>query len=200
MPRISGYLLIAAAGLAALPALADVSKNPQTAPKGRYDVDPPHAVVMFCIPHFGSTSNYCGWFPKVAGTLQFNGAQPEKSSLEASIDLARVQTRSDELDQRLRDDFFETPKFATATFKSTAVKVTGPNQGEITGDLTLHGVTKEVAIDASFVGGGKDPWGGERVGFTGTTKLTLADFAIKRDLGPAAKDVELIIDVEAVKQ
>jgi polyisoprenoid-binding protein YceI len=96
MGRIFRFLLLAAAGVfAALPAAADLSKNAQTAPKGKYEIDPPHAVVMFCIAHFGGTSNFCGWFPKVSGTLQFNGAEPEKSSVEATIDVALVATRSD---------------------------------------------------------------------------------------------------------
>jgi polyisoprenoid-binding protein YceI len=97
---------------------------------------------MFCISHYGGASNYCGWFPKLSGTLQFNGAQPDKSSVDVTLDVGAVQTRSDELDQRLRNDMFEAGKFGTATFKSTAVKVTGSNRGEVTGDQTMHGVTK----------------------------------------------------------
>src|SRR5262245_1431700 len=127
--------------ISALPAAADVSKNPQSAPKGSYDLVARHSTVHFCIAHLG-ISNYCGWFPKLSGTLHFNGGQAASSSVEVTIDLAKAQTRSDELDGRLRDDLFETSKFATATFKSTAIKVTGTNEGEITGDLNLHGVTK----------------------------------------------------------
>ena len=65
--------------------------------------------------------------------------------------------------------------------------------------IRLRGVTKEVAIDASYVGGGADPWGGNRVGFTGTTKITLADYGITFNLGPASKEVELTLDIEAVQ-
>lgn len=166
-----------AAGLAAWPAAADVSKNPQSAPKGRYELDPAHAVVMFCVPHFGGTSNYCGWIARPAGTLQFNGAQPDKSSVEVTLDLARVQTRSDELDQRLRGEFFEVAKFAAATFKSTSIKVTGDNQGEITGDLTLHGVTKPITLKTTFNGGQPRPIGsGHLIGFSAEGTLMLADF------------------------
>lgn len=195
--------LICLAALSALPAFADVSKNPQSAPKGTYRIDPPHAVVMFCIPHFGGTSNYCGWFPKVAGTLTFNGSQPEKSSVTATIDLARVQTRSDELDGRLRDDLFEVAKFGTATFKSTSVKVTGANEGEITGDLSLHGVTKPVTLKAKFNGGQPRPIGnGYIVGFSAEGTVKLADFSLT---GVAWKlfvgdDVTLRIEAEFVNE
>jgi polyisoprenoid-binding protein YceI len=93
----------------------------------------------------------------------------------------------------------DTAKFPTATFESTAVKSDG-NKATITGKLTLHGVTKDVTINAERLGGGPDPWKGFRQGFTGTTKLTLADFGITRDLGPASKDVELTLNVEGVKR
>ena len=117
------------------------------------------------------------------------------------IDTASVNSNHAERDKHLRsDDFLDVAKFPNATFVSTSVEPAGDGKATITGDLTLHGVTKEVKIDATFVGAGEDPWGGYRAGFTGTTKLTLADFAIKRDLGPSAKDVELILDVEGVRQ
>jgi polyisoprenoid-binding protein YceI len=189
--------------LAAWPVAADISTNALSAPKGTYRIDPPHAVVMFCIPHFGGTSNYCGWFAGVTGSLQFNGAQPEKSAIEATVDLKRVQTRSDELDQRLRDDLFEIAKFGTATFKSTAVKVTGKNSGEITGDLTLHGITKPVTLKATFNGGQPRPIGsGYVIGFSAAGSVKLADFALT---GVAWKvfvgdEVTLRIEAEFVNQ
>jgi polyisoprenoid-binding protein YceI len=179
MTGLLRMLAVIGAAVLALPATADVSTNPLSAPKGQYKVDPAHAVVMFCISHFGGTSDYCAWFPKIAGTLDFNGSQPEKSGVQASIDLAAVQTRSDELDRRLREDMFETAKFPAATFKSTAIKVTGKNEGEITGDLTLHGVTKPVTLKAKFNGGQARPIGsGYIVGFSATGTVKLADFAL----------------------
>ena len=88
----------------------------------------------------------------------------------------------------------------TATFESTSVKSTGEGTADITGDLTLNGVTKPVVIEAKFIGEGKDPWGGYRAGFEGTTTLKLKDFDIKIDLGPASQTVDLIISVEGVRQ
>ena len=135
------FYLIAALRLAAFPAAADVSTNPQSAPKGVYELSNGHSLITFCIKHVG-ISNYCGWFPKISGKLHFNGSQPQASRVDVSIDLSAVQTRSDELDGRLRNDLFETAKFGTATFKTNGSKITGTNQGDVEGDLTLHGVTR----------------------------------------------------------
>ena len=190
---------LAGLGLA-LMGSALLAASPASAADYAIDTKGQHAAITFRIKHLGF-SWLTGRFDKFSGTISYDDKDPSKSVVKVEIDPASVSSNHAERDKHLRsDDFLDTAKFPTATFVSKAVKASGDGKATITGDLTLHGVTKEVAIDASFVGGGKDPWGGERVGFTGTTKLTLADFAIKRDLGPAAKDVELIIDVEAVKQ
>jgi polyisoprenoid-binding protein YceI len=97
-------------------------------------------------------------------------------------------------------DFLNVSKYPTATFTSTAVKSTGAGTADITGNLTLNGVTKPVVIAATFVGEGNDPWGGYRAGFAGTTTLHLKDFDIQKDLGPASQDVQLIISFEGVRQ
>ncbi len=80
------------------------------------------------------------------------------------------------------------------------MKSTGTGTADITGNLTLNGVTKPVVIAAKFIGEGKDPWGGYRAGFEGSTSLHLKDFDIQKDLGPASQDVQLIISVEGVRQ
>ncbi len=175
--RLSSTLLIAAAfSLGAVPAWADVSSNPRSAPKGTYALSKAHSLVTFCIKHFG-ISDYCGWFPKISGTLEFNGSQPGNSRVDVVIDLSAVETRSDELDGRLRDELFEVTKFGTATFKSTGIKVTGDAQGDIVGDLTLHGVTRPVILKARFNGGLPSPFGaGHLVGFSADATIKLADF------------------------
>lgn len=171
-------LIAALLATTALPAFADdVSMNPLSAPKGKYKADPSHTSVMFCIHHNG-ISNYCGRFNGITGTLTFSGNQPEKSSLTVEIDVNSIDTPSDKLDTELKTSFFETAKFPTATFKSTAIKVTGKNEGEITGDLTLHGVTKPVTLKATFGGGKQHPLANTYViGFSGTAKIKHADFA-----------------------
>lgn len=159
-----------------------------------------HAAINFRIKHLGF-SWLTGRFDKFSGTFNFDDKNPAASSVKVDIDTASVNSNHGERDKHLRSaDFLEVDKFPTATFESTSVKPAGDGKAEIAGKLTLHGVTKDVVINATRVGGGNDPWGGYREGFTGTTKISLADFAIKKDLGPASKDVELILDVEGVKK
>ena len=177
--RLLPTLLIASVlSLGSPPASADVSTNPRSAPKGTYELSKAHSLVTFCINHLG-ISNYCGWFPKISGTLEFNGSQPANSRVEVAIDLVAVQTRSDELDRRLRDEVFEAAKFGSATFKSTGIKIIGENQGDIAGDLTLHGVTRPVVLKARFNGGLPSPLGaGYLIGFSADTTIKLADFGM----------------------
>jgi polyisoprenoid-binding protein YceI len=191
-------IIAAALSLCALPALADVSKNPQSAPKGVYDLVNRHSLVTYCVVHVG-ISNYCGWFPKLSGKLHFSGSQPANSELEVTIDLKAVQSRSDELDGRLRDEMFEVAKFPTATFKSTSIKVTGANQGEITGALTLHGVTKPITLKTTFNGGQPSPFGsGHLIGFSAEATVKLADFGLTGVLWKVfvADEVTLRIETE----
>ena len=145
-------LVAAVLGLGGGAASADVSTNPLSAPKGKYTLDPNHTNVTFCILHMG-IANYCGRFNTVSGSASFNGSQPEKSSAKISIDVASVDTPSDKLDEELRGNFFETAKFSGARFETTAIEVTGKNEGLITGNLTLHGVTKPVTLKTKFNGG-----------------------------------------------
>lgn len=186
----------------ALPAMMAVLATvtqPALAADYAIDTKGQHASINFRIKHLGF-SWLSGRFDKFSGTISYDAAAPEKSTVKVEIDPASISSNHAERDKHLRDaDFLDVAKFPTATFVSKSVTPSGDGKATVVGDLTLHGVTKEVSIDAAFVGGGKDPWGGERVGFTGTTKLTLADYAITKDLGPAAKDVELTLDVEAIK-
>lgn len=160
----------------AAPAMADVSTNPQSAPKGKYELDPSHTGVLFCIRHMG-LSDYCGRFNKVSGSITFNGSQPEKSTADITIDLASVDTPSDALDGKIKDEFFEVAKHPTATFKATGIKITGKNEGEITGDLTLRGVTKKLTLKTSFNGGQAHPFKpAYMIGFSAAASFNHADF------------------------
>ena len=91
-------------------------------------------------------------------------------------------------------------KYPTATFQSTSIEKTGDKTAKITGDFTLHGVTKPVTLDAKLIGYGDDPWGGYRMGLEASTTLKLADFGITKNLGPASETVEIIISVEGIKK
>ncbi|AGK59504.1 hypothetical protein HYPDE_39173 [Hyphomicrobium denitrificans 1NES1] len=159
-----------------------------------------HASINFRIKHLGF-SWIAGRFDKFSGTFSYDDKNPDASKVKIEIDTTSVDTNHAERDKHLRGaDLLDTEMFPTATFESTSVKASGPDKAIIAGKLTLHGVTKDISIDAQRVGGGKDPWGGYRDGFTGTTTLKLADFGIMRDLGPFSKEVELTLDVEGIKQ
>ena len=159
-----------------------------------------HAFINFKISHLGYSWLY-GTFKDFDGKFSFDAAKPEESKVSVEINTASIDSNHAERDKHLRSgDFLNVDKHPKATFVSTAVKSTGEGKADITGDLTLNGVTKPVTIAATFIGEGKDPWGGYRAGFEGTTTLKLTDFDIKTNLGPASETVDLILSVEGIRQ
>ncbi|MFI8381466.1 YceI family protein [Pseudomonas sp. NPDC079086] len=159
-----------------------------------------HAFVNFKISHLGYSWLY-GTFKDFDGSFSFDAAKPQDSKVNVTLNTTSVDTNHAERDKHIRsDDFLNVSEHPTATFASTSVKSTGEGTADITGDLTLNGVTKPVVIAATFIGEGKDPWGGYRAGFAGSTTLKLKDFGITKDLGPASESVELIISVEGVRK
>ena len=159
-----------------------------------------HAFVNFKISHLGYSWLY-GTFKDFDGSFSFDAKAPEASKVSVKINTASVDSNHAERDKHLRSaDFLNVSKHDTATFESTSVKSTGEGTADVTGNLTLNGVTKPVVIAAKFIGEGDDPWGGYRAGFEGSTKLKLKDFDIQKDLGPASQEVELILSVEGVRQ
>lgn len=163
------------------------------------DTDRAHASIAFRIKHLGF-SWLTGRFDDFNGTFTFDAKKPENSTVKVEIDTKSVNTNHAERDKHLRGkDFLNVSKYPTATFESTGVKLNG-DAATITGKLTLHGVTKEIEIAAKPVGGGEDPWGGYRQGFTGITQLALKDFGIDYDLGPASQVVDMTLDIEGIRQ
>jgi polyisoprenoid-binding protein YceI len=159
-----------------------------------------HAFVNFKISHLGYSWIY-GTFKDFDGTFSFDAAEPEASKVNVTLKTASVDTNHAERDKHLRSgDFLNVDKHPTATFASTGVKSTGKGTADISGNLTLNGVTKPVVIAAKFLGEGKDPWGGYRAGFEGTTNIKMKDFGIKMDLGPQSENVELILTVEGMRK
>lgn len=173
--RWSLLLVLAAVPWTAL--AAEPSLNPRSAPKVTYRLDERHVLVQFCIRHMG-LSDYCGRFGKVSGTLAFNGSQPEKSRTSIDIDVASIDTPSDELDEKLRTTFFETGRFPAARFTSGTITVTGERTGVISGQIEIRGVKKAIDVNVTFNGGIEHPFANAyAIGFSGTTTLNLDDFA-----------------------
>ncbi|WP_322979410.1 YceI family protein [Pseudomonas sp. C11] len=159
-----------------------------------------HAFVNFKISHLGYSWLY-GTFKDFDGKFSFDAAKPEASKVSVTLKTASVDTNHAERDKHIRSaDFLNVAAHDTATFESTSVKSTGEGTADVTGNLTLNGVTKPVVFAAKFIGEGKDPWGGYRAGFEGTTTIKMKDFDISMDLGPASETVELIISIEGVRQ
>lgn len=195
--------LASAAFLAALaPASAGVSMNPQSAPKGSYTVDPNHTSVTFCIRHMG-ISNYCGRFGSASGKIVFNGSQPDRSSATIDIGVTGVDTPSAKLNDELKRSFFETDKFPKASFVSKKILLTGKTTADITGDLTLHGVTKPVTLHTTFNGGMQHPLANAyALGFAATARISIVDYSFP-DVDWnifIGDDVTLSIDAEFIAE
>ena len=178
---------------------AVLSAAPASAADYVIDTNKAHASINFRIKHLGF-SWLTGRFDTFKGTFSFDQANPSVSKVNVEVDTNSINSNHAERDKHLRSkDFLDTASFPTATFESTSVKLDG-DKATITGNLTLHGVTKEIAIAATRVGGGDDPWGGKREGFTGTATLPLKDFGINYNLGPSSTAVELALEIEGVQK
>ena len=168
------------------------------------DKEGQHAFINFKISHLGYSFIY-GSFKDWSGTFSFDAAKPEDSKISIDLKTASVFTNHAERDKHISSkDFLDVATYPDAKFVSTSVKTTGKNAdgkvtADVTGDLTLHGVTKPVVVKTTFLGEGKDPWGGYRAGFEGTTSIKRSDFGKMMDLGPQSDTLDLVISFEGVK-
>lgn len=167
-----------------------------------YDIDNEgaHASINFKIQHLGY-SWLTGRFNDFDGSFEYDAAKPETSAINVTIDTTSIDSNHAERDKHLKgSDFLDVKKYPTATFKSTGFKSTGDGAGNMTGEFTMHGVTKTITIPVERIGEGDDPWGGYRAGFSGATVLKLSDYGIDYNLGPASSTVEIELHVEGKRQ
>ena len=165
-----------------------------------YKVDPVHSMVVFRIQHLGISFVY-GRFTAPTGMISFDPAAPEKATFDVQVESKNVDTNTEQRDNHLRShDFFDVAKFPTIHFKSTAVKKTGDNTYEVTGDMSLHGVTKSITITLTNVGSTKDPWGGFRTGFESTFTVKRSDYGMTFMIPDVGDEVRLMVNMEAIKQ
>lgn len=186
-------ILIAAA--TAPQAIAQVSSSDPAAVKaGAYKVEPFHTQVGFSLSHFGFTS-YSGLFSGASGTLKLDPATPGNSKLTVTIPVQSVLTTVPSLTEELKGgQWFDAAKYPTATFTSTRVVKTSANTATITGDLTLHGVTKSVTLQAHLVGSGVNPLDKAfTAGFQASGALKRSDFGITQYLPLLGDEVQLTI-------
>ena len=169
-----------------------------------WKIDPAHTLVEFSAKHMMITT-VKGRIVDVEGTIYTDEKDPKKSSVEATLKGASIDTRSDQRDQHLRSgDFLNVEQFPEISFKSS--RVTGDKEHfKLAGDLTIRDVTREVVLDVEFGGKNRDPWGGERVGFSASGKIDRRDFgltwnqALETGGVLVANDIKISIEVEAVK-
>jgi polyisoprenoid-binding protein YceI len=172
-----------------------------------YTIDPAHSVADFKVRHMMIT-NVRGEFSGVSGTVVVDHENPANSKIDAKIDVNTIQTRDAQRDTHLKSaDFFDVEKFPTITFISKKVSKNGADDYAVTGDLTIHGVTKEVVLDVEEVTPEvKDPWGNVKAGAAAKTKINRKDFGLvwnaTLETGGVlvGEDVQIHLDLQLLKQ
>jgi len=172
-----------------------------------WTIDPDHSNVGFKVRHL-MVSNVKGNFDKHTGAVEINDKDITKSKVEVSIDTNSINTNVQKRDEHLRSaEFFDVAKFPTMTFVSKKVAKAGKDKLKVTGDLTLHGVTKEVVLDVEGpTKESKDPWGNIRKGATATTKINRKDFGLvwnaALETGGVAvgEEITITLEIEMIKK
>jgi polyisoprenoid-binding protein YceI len=193
--------MIALSLLVATPALAQGKPDPAAVTAGSYNIDPRHSQVLFTVNHMGF-SEYTGQFTNPTGTLTIDPKNPSAAKVDVTFPIDKVSTTVPDLDAHLKTkDFFDVASFPTAHFVSTKVEVSG-NSAKITGDLTMHGVTKPVVLEARFVGAGPAPMGPKKtnVGFAATGTIKRSEFGISTYVPMVSDDVKIVINAAFAAQ
>ena len=171
-----------------------------TAQAGTWKIDPQHTSAQFSVRHLG-VSTVRGAFTKVSGSAKYDSSDPSKISLDATIEAASVDTRVEMRDNDLRSpNFLDVQKYPTITFHSKQVKAADAGKLQMVGDLTIHGVTKEVTLDVDGPSAPmKDPWGNQRIGASASTKINRKDFGVNGAPGVVGDDITITIDAELIQ-
>jgi polyisoprenoid-binding protein YceI len=173
-----------------------------------WKIDPAHSHAEFAIRHL-MISTVKGRFGSIKGTVVTDESHLTRSKVEVIIDVNSIDTHEPQRDAHLKSpDFFDADHDPTIEFRSSRITDVSPDKSEfkLIGDLTIHGVTREVSLQVTSEGRGKDPWGGERAGFSAHTKIKRSDFGLKWNQAletggfVVSDDVKITVDVELVKQ
>lgn len=170
-----------------------------------WTIDPAHTTVEFSLKHL-MISTVRGHFGAVSGTIVLDEQDPAASSVTAEIDVTSIDTRQEQRDAHLRSaDFFDVEKYPSITFRSTRIEALGGGEYKVHGDLTIRDVTRQVVLETTDEGRGGDPWGGQRAGFSATTKIDRRDFgltwnqALETGGVLVGNDIKISLEVQAVK-
>ncbi|HXI86322.1 MAG TPA: YceI family protein [Parvularculaceae bacterium] len=204
MRRAAIVSLVAAVSLGACASIVkpNVKTEAEALRSGDYALDKGHASLIFKINHLGF-SNFVGRFNVFDAALDFDEANPAAAKVDATIDMTSLDVADPEFAKTLTGPrWFDAAAFPQATFHSTAVAVTGPNTGRLIGDLTLHGVTKPVALDVVFNGGAHDILRGGKyvIGFSAHGTINRDDFGVSRFDSIVSKEVTIEVEAEFVRR
>ena len=195
--------LLGVIALAALLTGLALAPRPSTSPApaaSAFSVDSVHSFVVFRCKHLNTSYAY-GMFNKISGTVNWDEAEAAGSSLELEVATDSVNSGNSKRDTHLKSgDFFAASEFPKATFKSKSVKKAGDNAFDVTGDFTLHGVTKEIAVKLEKTGQGKDRNGGDLIGFESTFTVNRADYGIKFMPDGLGSEVRITVSLECGKK
>ena len=182
-------------------AFAQANSDPAAVQAGTYALETSHARVLFATSHMGFSTWY-GDFSGATGSLTLDPKKPATAALDVSIPVASVSTTNTKLDGELKSaDWFDAAKFPTISFKSAKVAPTGPTTALVTGDLTFHGVTKPVTLEATFKASGANPMSKAfTIGFEVKGKLKRSDFGVATYVPLIGDEVELIISAPFEKK
>ena len=188
-------------------AIAFTLMAPALAHADTWQIDPMHTSVEFTVRHM-MISNVKGTFEKTSGTVTVEGGDPTTAKIDAVIDASSINTRVEKRDADLKSpDFLDVAKYPSITFISTKVESAGENKWKVTGDLTLHGVTKAVVLDVEGASAPiHDPMGNTRAGASATAKISRKDFGLTYNKTletggvMVGDEVSITIDVEAIKK
>ena len=172
--------------------------QPVAAETDKYVIDTrgKHAFIQFKISHFGF-SYVLGRFDKFKGAFCYDPDNPAAAHVSIQLDVSSLNTGHAERDKHLRDqDYLDTKTFETASFVSTGYQQKDNSTALLSGNLTLHGVTKMISLKVTPLGMGDDPWGRYRAGFEGEFKIVAADYGLNYLLGDAAKMVDVYVTLE----
>ncbi len=166
-----------------------------------YTIDNKHSFANFTIRHVVSKTS--GTLTDITGVISVDTQQLEKSSVNAKINVASINTGLDKRDEHIKKvDYLDVLNFGEITFVSKSIKATSATEGEMTGDFTMHGVTKEIKLPFKVLGFGADPWGGQRSGFEANTVIKASDYGfawMKKENAPVGDDIEITLLIEGIK-
>jgi polyisoprenoid-binding protein YceI len=183
-----------------------MATTPGTSATTTWKLDPAHSHAEFKVKHM-MISNVKGTFSGLSGDLTEHLTDSTLSSVEATIDVSTINTHDAQRDGHLKSaDFFDTEKYPTMSFKSTQIKPDGDGGYKVSGDFTLHGVTKQITFNVEGPSAqAKDPWGNTRIGLTATTKINRKDFGLNWNAALetggilVGEEVHITVEAEFIK-